>query len=99
MKSTDIAHIRLLSQQIAAPTFTKAKDLVAWMGVLQAQDYNMAKWAIGIRLPKATEQVVEAAIHNGDILRIHVLRPTWHFVSAGDVYWMTALSAAKKAIR
>jgi hypothetical protein len=95
MKFTDIAHIRLLSQQIAKPTFTKAKDLVAWMGVLQAQDYNMAKWAIGIRLPKATEQMVEAAIHNGDILRTHLLRPTWHFVSADDVYWMLSLSAPK----
>jgi hypothetical protein len=95
MKSTDIAHIRLLSQQIAKPSFTKAKDLVAWMGVMQAQDYNMAKWAIGIRLPQATEQMVEAAIHEGEILRTHLLRPTWHFVSADDIHWMLSLSAAK----
>ena len=95
MKSTDIPHIRLLSQQIAEPTFTKAKDLVAWMGVMQAQDYNMAKWAVGIRLPKATEQMVEAAIHKGEILRTHLLRPTWHFVSADDIHWMLSLSAGK----
>jgi len=95
MKSTDIAKIRLLSQQIAKPSFAKAKDLVAWMGVMQAQDYNMAKWAIGIRLPEATEQIVEAAIHKGDILRTHLLRPTWHFVSADDIHWMQSLSAGK----
>jgi hypothetical protein len=95
MKSTDIAHIRLLSQQIAKPIFTKAKDVVAWMGVMQAQDYNMAKWAIGIRLPNGTVQMVDAAIHKGEILRTHLLRPTWHFVSAEDIHWMLALSAAK----
>lgn len=69
--------------------------MVAWMGVMQAQDYAMSKWAVGIRLPSAAEKTIEAAIHKGEILRTHLLRPTWHLVTAEDIYWMLALSAPK----
>ncbi len=65
------------------------------MGALQAQDYPMCKWAVGIRLPAATEKTVEAAIHKGEIIRTHLLRPTWHLVAAEDLHWMLALSAPK----
>ena len=36
---------------------------------------------------------METAIDSGEIIRTHVLRPTWHLVSAEDVYWMLELSA------
>ena len=65
------------------------------MGAMQAQDYPMAKWAIGVRLPGSTDQTLEAAIANADIIRTHLLRPTWHFVSAEDVYWLLDLTAAQ----
>jgi hypothetical protein len=64
------------------------------MGAMQAQDFGMAEWAIGLRLPDSTDQVIETAISKGEIIRTHLLRPTWHFVSAGDIYWMLALRAA-----
>jgi hypothetical protein len=63
------------------------------MGAIQAQDYPMAKWAIGIRLSHSTDLLIESALHKGEILRIHLLRPTWHFVSADDIYWMLELTA------
>lgn len=81
------------NQQITASKFKRVKDLVAWMGALQAQDYNMAKWAIGIRLPSSTDQSVEDALNNGEIIRTHLLRPTWHIVSSSDIYWMLELTA------
>lgn len=93
MNLVDIANIRLFSHQIAETKFGTAKDVVDWMGAMQAQDYAMAKWAIGVRLPNSTDQVVEAAINNGEIIRTHLLRPTWHFVTAGDIYWMLELTA------
>lgn len=62
---------------------------------MQAQDYSMAKWAIGSRLKDSSDKIVESAYNNGEILRIHLLRPTWHFVSADDIYWMLQLSATK----
>jgi hypothetical protein len=93
MNSANIATVRLISQQIAETKFGTAKDLVDWMGAMQAQDYAMAKWAIGARLPNSTDQEVETAINNGDIIRTHLLLPTWHFVTAGDIYWMLELTA------
>ena len=65
------------------------------MGALQAQDYAMAKWALGLRFQGATESLVEEAIDRAEIIRTHVLRPTWHFVSATDIYWMLALTAPR----
>ena len=91
---TDIANIRLISQQIERPKFKTVKELVGWMGALQAQDYGMAKWAIGVRLHEATDRTIETAISKGEIIRTHLLRPTWHFISADDIYWMLALRAA-----
>ena len=52
----------------------------------------MAKWAVGVRLPGSSIQAIEAAIDNGEILRTHVLRPTWHFVSSDDIRWMLELA-------
>ncbi len=60
---------------------------------MQAQDYSMAKWAIGVRLPGSTDKSIDNAVSNGEILRTHVLRPTWHFVSPEDIRWMLKLTA------
>jgi hypothetical protein len=95
MNITDITSYRLQHQQIATTKFKKAKDIVSWMGVMQAQDYPMSKWAVGIRLPSSTENTIETAIHKGEIIRTHILRPTWHLTAAEDIYWLLALSAPK----
>lgn len=89
----DIGNIRLHNQQISGTTFITAQEMVNWMGAIQAQDFAMAKWAIGVRLPNSTESQIEAALNHGKILRTHILRPTWHFISAEDIYPMLALSA------
>jgi len=95
MNQNDIANLRLISQQIAKTNFKTAKEIVGWMGGMQAQDFHMAKWAIGLRLKNVREQNVDAAISSGEILRTHLLRPTWHFVSADDIYWMINLTAPR----
>jgi len=95
MNQNDIANLRLISQQIAGTKFKTAKGIVSWMGAMQAQDFNMAKWAIGTRLNKATEKNINAAINSGEIIRTHLLRPTWHFVAAENIYWMIELTAPR----
>jgi hypothetical protein len=95
MKAADIALARIYAQQVIRSNFTKAKDLVSYMGALQAQDYAMAKWAIGLRVPGSTEKEIEQSLNKGELLRAHVLRPTWHIIPAKNIYWMLALSAAK----
>ena len=90
-----IPTIRLHSQQLINPVFNNPKDLVSWMGGIQAQDYTMSKWAIGIRLKAGNLQTVNEALAKGDILRIHVMRPTWHYVAAEDIRWMLKLSSRR----
>ncbi len=95
MATTDIARLRLQHQHIGGTDLGSPQEIVSWLGAMQAQDYSMAKWAIGIRLPGHTEAAIEAAVTDGRIIRTHILRPTWHFVSAQDIRWMTALSAPR----
>lgn len=95
MAAPDIARIRLNNQHIAGETLQEPQDVVAWMGAMQAQDYTMGKWAIGVRLPGVTEAAIEQDIEQGQIIRTHILRPTWHFVAASDIRWMIALSAPR----
>lgn len=90
-----ITHIRVASQQLEQPRFESPKELVSWMGAIQAQEYEMAKWAIGIRLRSSSLETVNEALYKGDILRTHVMRPTWHFVAAEDIRWMLMLSSER----
>ncbi len=89
----DIANMRLINQQIAGTKLKTPKDIVNWMGAMQAQDLGMAKWAIGVRLPGSTENIIEDALNKAEIIRTHLMRPTWHFVSPDDIYWMLELTA------
>lgn len=95
MTSENISIIRLVNQQISSKKFSSEKKLVSYMGALQAQDYAMSKWAIGVRLKNADEKLINSSIDKGDILRTHLLRPTWHFVSSEDIYWMLDLTASR----
>ncbi len=90
-----ITNLRLISQQLANSNCKTPKEVVAWMGAMQAQDYNMAKWAIGIRLPGSTDNIIEDAFNRGEILRTHVMRPTWHFVTPENYRWMMELTAPR----
>lgn len=90
--NTAIKNIRLSSHQLSQHTLNTPKELVSWMGAIQAQDFNMAKWAIAIRLNSCTEQKIEEAFNRGDFLRTHIMRPTWHFVSSEDIRWLLKLT-------
>ncbi|MCI0451165.1 MAG: winged helix DNA-binding domain-containing protein [Candidatus Latescibacteria bacterium] len=68
---------------------------MAWLGAVQAQDYPAAKWALGMRVRNATDALIEKAMNDGSILRTHVMRPTWHFVSPRDIRWMLELTAPR----
>jgi len=60
---------------------------------MQAQEYTSAKWAIGLRLHNINEADIDQAFNNADILRTHLLRPTWHFVTPADIRWLLTLTA------
>jgi len=73
----------------------KPDDVVRWMGAVQAQEYTDTKWALALRMRQATDATIERAFASGAILRTHVLRPTWHFVTPADIRWMLSLTGPR----
>ena len=95
MTNSEIIHRRLLNQQIARSKFKRPQEIVTWLVAMQAQEYAMAKWAIGLRVPGLKDADIEKAFNEGAILRTHLMRPTWHFVTPADIRWMLALTAPR----
>ncbi len=93
MTLNEISNVRLLNQKIVGSGFRSPDEIVRWMGAMQAQDFSMAKWALGLRLVNSTEKNITDAFNKGEILRTHLMRPTWHFVSPDDIYWLLKLTA------
>jgi hypothetical protein len=63
---------------------------------VQAQEFESAKWALGLRMRAgATAARVQRDFDDGRILRTHVMRPTWHFVTPRDIRWMLELTAPR----
>ena len=88
---------RLANQFLTGPQPDTPAEVVRHLGAVQAQDYAGAKWAVGMRARAATDADVESAVARGEILRTHVLRPTWHFVLPEDIRWMLALTGPRIA--
>jgi hypothetical protein len=95
MNDLDVVHKRLINQRLTGTKFDKPEDVVNWFGAVQSQDYAAAKWALGLRLKNAVDQDIENAFNRGDILRTHIMRPTWHFVMPQDIRWMLELTAPR----
>lgn len=84
-----------MNQQLVRPRFTAPVEVVRWFGAVQAQDYRGSLWAVGQRLPSATEAEVEAAVASRGLVRTWPMRRTLHFVAAQDVRWMLRLLAPR----
>lgn len=82
---------RLAAQGVTTAHGSSPAEVVAHLGAMQAQDYLGSLWGIGLRLSGTTEDVVEQAIANREIVRTWPMRGTLHFVAAADVRWMLKL--------
>lgn len=95
MKTTDLIAHRLTNQHLTGPPLPGPQQAVAWLGAVQSQDYHGAKWGLGLRIEDATSASLDDAFNRGDILRTHVLRPTWHFVTPADIRWLLQATAPR----
>lgn len=91
--SMNIPNIRLLNQQLVASQFTDVHDLISHVGMLQAQEYRMMRWAVGIRMKRPSMAAFRSAYNSGRIVRTHLFRCTWQLVAAEDLRWMLKLCA------
>jgi hypothetical protein len=86
---------RLHNQRLIGSTFRRPDQVVSWLGAVQAQDYTGAQWGVAQRARGLTIAAIERAFDAGEILRTHVLRPTWHLVTPADLRWMLALTGPR----
>jgi len=93
MKDLILLPYRLVNQGITGKGFENTQSLFRRIGCIQAQEYPMAKWAVGCRIRNITDESVEKDFNEGRILRTHLLRPTWHFVLPEDIRWILKLTA------
>jgi hypothetical protein len=84
---------RLASQQLAQPRWREPERVVAWLGGVQAQDERWAQWSIGLRMRDGTEEAVQRAIDDRQIVRTWAFRGTLHYLAASDVRWLLSLLA------
>ena len=71
-----------LTAQHASPTLLWA---------MQAQEYEQAKWAVGLRTSDTTAADIERLLADGQILRSHPMRGTHQFVARDELRWLMAL--------
>jgi len=91
----DICQQRLRNQHLASQTLKDPVEVLKSLVAIQGQDYAGAKWALAQRTRNCTNDQMEQALTDGRILRLHVMRPTWHFVSADDIRWLVELTAPR----
>lgn len=95
----DITRRRLHNLRLVGPRFEKASDVVRWLVAVQSQDYYPAQWMLAMRMHDASEDGVEQAYNDGEILRTHIMRQTWHFVTPDDIRWLQELTAHRVIMR
>jgi hypothetical protein len=91
-----IAGQRLAGLLLRGPEPGGPAAAVGHLTALQAQEHGYARWSVAQRTagsPAAPE--IDSAFDSGRILRTHVLRPTWHYVSPADLGWLMRLSGPR----
>src|SRR5690349_14558600 len=94
MSNLTLAYARLENQRLVGRPFATAQEAVQWLGAVQSQDYGGAKWALSLRTG-LNDAALDAAFDAGEILRTHIMRPTWHFVAPSDIRWLLQLTAPR----
>jgi winged helix DNA-binding protein len=91
----DLARWRLRTQRLVAPHLSTATDVVALLLAVQAENPSQSAWAVAARTTAPDAGDLARLLHDGAVVRTHVLRPTWHYVAADDVGWLIELTAPR----
>ena len=84
---------RMRHQMLTGPPADDAPSVVQRLGAVQSQDYPGATWALALRMGKrVARSAIDDAFDRGEIVRTHLMRPTWHFVAPGDIRWILQLT-------
>jgi hypothetical protein len=86
---------RMQRQRLWGSGAPDAVSVLADLGAMQGQEFTYSLWALAQRVRadvRPTQADMLDSFNHGDILRTHVLRPTWHLVRPGDVRSMLRLT-------
>ncbi|GIG02644.1 winged helix DNA-binding domain-containing protein [Catellatospora citrea] len=95
MDALQLASWRMRNLGLHATADATPQDVVGRLGAVQSQDYGPATWSLGERITAAHEDRLHRDFAEGALLRTHVLRPTWHFVTPEDIAWVLALTGPR----
>ncbi len=95
MTDREIARWRLRSQHLVTPHAGSAASVIARLLAVQAENPSQATWAVASRTQRPDAGELTALLDRGQVVRTHVLRPTWHFVAAEDIGWLLELTAPR----
>lgn len=85
----------MTSQHLSGPGLGSAAAVVESLLAVQAENHPQSSWAVAARTSGMTEVEFTAAYDAGKILRTHVIRPTWHFVTPADIGWLLDLTGPR----
>ena len=92
MDDTVIARWRLRTQRLTAPHARSAAAVVSTLLAVQAENPGQSAWAVAARTSAPSPTDLAGLLASGDVVRTHVLRPTWHYVAREDIDWLLALT-------
>ncbi|NEM91609.1 DNA glycosylase AlkZ-like family protein [Galbitalea soli] len=97
LSARDILRLRLraLLVEPAAGDRPTPAGVVDRLLAVQAQDWQNALWAVGLRAPGSTRSEVLSALAGGEIVRTLPMRGTLHLIAARDAGWMLDLTAER----
>jgi|RhiMetdeSRZDD1v2_1073273.scaffolds.fasta_scaffold01181_28 hypothetical protein len=91
----DVLQRRLAAQRLTGDGLPHAADVARLLACVQSQEYAHALWSLGMRTRGLGAAAAQAEFDRGDILRTHILRPTWHFVAAEDIRWILEVTSSR----
>lgn len=90
-----IARWRLHNQRLTTPHADSVGEVMDSLLAVQAENPSQSAWAVATRTASPDPRPLAALLTSGDVVRTHVLRPTWHYVARADVDWLLALTAPR----
>lgn len=95
MNDEAIARWRLRNQALVGSAHADAAAVVGSLLAVQAENPDQSAWAVATRTRRPRRADIAHALDSGAIVRLHVLRPTWHYVLGEDARWLVELTGPR----
>ena len=92
MDDVAIARWRLRNQRLVGPRAGSAAEVMDGLLAVQAENPGQSAWAVAARTTAPDPADLAGRLASGEVVRTHVLRPTWHYVARADIDWLLALT-------